>query len=170
MTSPTSPPRRITDVNAEIAALPLGKSEMITYTFENYEQNGVLTYPPDFDSSKKYPLVLLIHGGPRGASMMTFSAGAQLMAAKGWLVFQPNYRGSDNLGRVFQSAISGDAGAGPGRDVIAGIDKVKAKGIVDDSKMAVSGWSYGGYMRPEELHERVVIDGLDHVRVETGFP
>jgi len=78
--------------------------------------------------------------------MMTFSAGAQLMAAKGWLVFQPNYRGSDNLGRVFQSAISGDAGAGPGRDVIAGIDKVKAKGIVDDSKMAVSGWSYGGYM------------------------
>ena len=146
MTSPTTPPRRLTDVNAEIAALPLGKTEVISYSFENFEQNAILTYPPDFDPSKKYPLVLLIHGGPRGASMMTFSAGAQLMAAKGWLVFQPNYRGSDNLGRVFQSAITGDAGAGPGRDVIAGIDTIKARGFVDDTRMAVSGWSYGGYM------------------------
>jgi dipeptidyl aminopeptidase/acylaminoacyl peptidase len=90
--------------------------------------------------------VLIIHGGPRAASMLTFSAPAQLMAAKGWLVFQPNYRGSDNLGRAFQSAISNDAGAGPGRDVMAGIETIKQRGIVDDSKMAVSGWSYGGYM------------------------
>ena len=146
LASPTAPVRRLTDVNADISALPLGKAEMITYNFENFDQNGVLTYPPDFDSTKKYPLVLLIHGGPRAASMLTFSAAAQLMAARGWLAFQPNYRGSDNLGRAFQSAISGDAGAGPGRDVMAGIDAVKARGIVDDTRMAVSGWSYGGYM------------------------
>jgi dipeptidyl aminopeptidase/acylaminoacyl peptidase len=146
MTSPEAPVRRLTDVNADIAALPLGKTEMVSYTFEKFEQNGVLTFPPDFDPSKKYPLVLIIHGGPRGASMLTFSAAAQLMAAKGWLVFQPNYRGSDNLGRVFQSAISGDAGAGPGRDVMAGIETIKQRGIVDDTRMAVSGWSYGGYM------------------------
>jgi dipeptidyl aminopeptidase/acylaminoacyl peptidase len=119
---------------------------MITYTFEKFEQNGVLMFPPDFDPSKKYPLVLIIHGGPRAASMLTFSAASQLMAAKGWLVFQPNYRGSDNLGRAFQAAIQGDAGAGPGRDVMAGIDAIKQRGIVDESKMAVSGWSYGGYM------------------------
>ena len=67
-------------------------------------------------------------------------------AAKGWLVFQPNYRGSDNLGGEFQRAIQGDAGAGPGRDVMAGIEMIKKRGIVDESKMAVSGWSYGGYM------------------------
>jgi dipeptidyl aminopeptidase/acylaminoacyl peptidase len=67
-------------------------------------------------------------------------------AAKGWLVFQPNYRGSDNLGRQFQGAISNDAGAGPGRDVIAGIEAIKQRGIVDETRMAVSGWSYGGYM------------------------
>ena len=146
MTSLDSPPRRLTDVNADIAALPLGKAEVISYKFENFDQNAVLTYPPDFDPSKKYPLVLVIHGGPRAASMLTFSAAAQLMAAKGWLVFQPNYRGSDNLGGAFQRAISGDAGAGPGRDVMAGIDAVKARGIVDETKMAVSGWSYGGYM------------------------
>jgi dipeptidyl aminopeptidase/acylaminoacyl peptidase len=78
--------------------------------------------------------------------MMTFSPAAQLMAARGWLVFQPNYRGSDNLGREFQGAIQNDAGAGPGRDVMAGIDTIKQKGIVDETRMAVSGWSYGGYM------------------------
>src|SRR4029450_9891384 len=68
------------------------------------------------------------------------------MAAPGWLVFQPNYRGSDNLGRTYQGAIRNDAGEGPGRDVIAGIDLLKAKGFVDDTRMCVSGWSYGGYM------------------------
>ena len=146
MASPEAPVKRLTSANDEIASLPLGKSEVISYTFENFAQNGILTYPPDFDASKKYPLVLLIHGGPRAASMMTFSAGAQLMAAKGWLVFQPNYRGSDNLGRQFQGAISGDAGAGPGRDVMAGLETVKKKGIVDETKLGVSGWSYGGYM------------------------
>ena len=145
-TSPDAPVKRLTGVNDEIASLPLGKSEVVSYTFEKFPQNGILTFPPDFDPSKKYPLVLLIHGGPRAASLMTFSAAAQLMAAKGWLVFQPNYRGSDNLGRAFQGAISNDAGAGPGRDVMAGIETIKQRGIVDDSRMAVSGWSYGGYM------------------------
>ena len=146
MSSPDATARRLTDVNGEIASLPLGKTEVVSYSFENFNQNGMLTYPPDFDPAKKYPLVLLIHGGPRAASMLTFSPAAQLMAAKGWLVFQPNYRGSDNLGRTFQSAIQNDAGAGPGRDVMAGIAEIKKRGIVDESKMAVSGWSYGGYM------------------------
>ncbi|HXT72171.1 MAG TPA: S9 family peptidase [Vicinamibacterales bacterium] len=145
-TSPDAPVKRLTTVNDEIASLPLGKSEVVSYTFEKFAQNGILTFPPDFDPSKKYPLVLLVHGGPRAASLMTFSAGAQLMAAKGWLVFQPNYRGSDNLGRQFQGAISNDAGAGPGRDVMAGVEALKQRGFVDDSRMAVSGWSYGGYM------------------------
>jgi dipeptidyl aminopeptidase/acylaminoacyl peptidase len=146
MSSPDVPARRLTDVNSEIASLPLGKTEVVSYSFEKHHQNGMLTYPPDFDPAKKYPLVLLIHGGPRAASMLTFSPAAQLMAAKGWLVFQPNYRGSDNLGRAFQTAIQGDAGASPGRDVMAGIETIKKRGIVDETKMAVSGWSYGGYM------------------------
>lgn len=146
MASTTTAARRLTDVNSEIASIPLGKTEVVSYSFEKFDQNGMLTVPPDFDPSRKYPLVLLIHGGPRAASMMTFSPAAQLMAAKGWLVFQPNYRGSDNLGGAFQRAIGGDAGAGPGRDVMAGIESIKKRGIVDDTRMAVSGWSYGGYM------------------------
>jgi dipeptidyl aminopeptidase/acylaminoacyl peptidase len=146
MATPSDPPRRLTDVNAATAALSLGKSEMLEWKNDTFYENGVLTYPPDFDPSKQYPLVLVIHGGPRGASLLNWGSQAQLLAAKGWLVFQPNYRGSDHLGNTYQRAIQNDAGAGPGRDVMAGIDVIKQKGIVDTTRMAVSGWSYGGYM------------------------
>jgi dipeptidyl aminopeptidase/acylaminoacyl peptidase len=146
MASASAPVKRLTDVNADLAALPLGRTDVITWKNDNFQENGLLTYPPDFDPSRKYPLVLLIHGGPRAASLLNFSPGAQLMAAKGWLVFQPNYRGSDNLGSAYQRAIGSDAGEGPGRDVMSGIEAVKSRGIVDESRMAVSGWSYGGYM------------------------
>ena len=98
--APGAPVKRLTSVNDEIASLPLGKSEVITFKNDDFEQNAILTPPPDFNPSKKYPLVLLIHGS-RLPPLMTFSAGAQLMAAKGWLVLQPNYRGSDNLGQRF---------------------------------------------------------------------
>ena len=66
------------------------------------------------------------------------------MAARGWIVFSPNYRGSNNLGRAYQRAIINDAGEGPGRDVMAGIAAVKARGVTDEHRIAVSGWSYGG--------------------------
>jgi len=61
-------------------------------------------------------------------------------------VFQPNYRGSDQWGSAYQRAIRNDAGDGPGRDVMAGVAEVKKRGFVDESRVAVSGWSYGGYM------------------------
>jgi dipeptidyl aminopeptidase/acylaminoacyl peptidase len=146
MASPTSPAQRLTMVNDELATIPLGKSEVVGWKNDTFEENGIVTYPPDFKPSQKYPLVLYIHGGPAAASMMTWSSQVQLYAAQGWVVFQPNYRGSDNLGRQYQGAIRNDAGEGPGRDVIAGIELLKQKGFVDDTRMCVSGWSYGGYM------------------------
>ncbi|MGH7728490.1 MAG: alpha/beta hydrolase family protein [Vulcanimicrobiaceae bacterium] len=80
------------------------------------------------------------------ASTIDFGLFGQLLAAHGWLVFEPNYRGSDDFGNAYERAIDGDAGAGPGRDVMVGVAAIEAKGIVDASRMAVSGWSYGGYM------------------------
>jgi dipeptidyl aminopeptidase/acylaminoacyl peptidase len=144
--SPTAASKRLTDLNADVAALQLGSTEMIAWQSEGYAQNGVLTYPPGFTPTRKYPLVLLIHGGPRGASLLSFSPQAQLMAAQGWVVFQPNYRGSDNFGNDYARAIRMDAGDGPGRDVMAGLAAVKQRGFVDESRVGVSGWSYGGYM------------------------
>lgn len=138
---------RLTDFNAFAGSLELGKTETVKWTgADNYAQDGVVTYPPGFDGSRKWPLVLYIHGGPRSASKEAFSPRAQLMAAQGWVVFEPNYRGSDNLGNAFQAAIWNDAGAGPGRDVISGLEFLKKRGWVDEAKLAVSGWSYGGYM------------------------
>lgn len=146
MASTSSSPKRLTNFNAEIASLALGRTEVISWQADGFTHNGILTYPPDFSSSQKYPLVLVIHGGPTAASLETFAAQAQIMAAKGWVVFQPNYRGSDQLGNVYQHAIVNDSGAGPGRDVMAGVEAVKQRGFVDTSRIAVSGWSYGGYM------------------------
>jgi dipeptidyl aminopeptidase/acylaminoacyl peptidase len=145
MASATSSPKRLTNLNSEVAGLSLGRTEVITWKSE-FIHNGIVTYPPDFSSGQKYPLVLIIHGGPTAASLQTFAANAQIMAAKGWIVFQPNYRGSDQIGQVYQRAILNDAGAGPGRDVMAGVESLKSRGIVDTTRIAVSGWSYGGYM------------------------
>ncbi|MBS0570356.1 MAG: S9 family peptidase [Proteobacteria bacterium] len=139
-------PRRLTRVNAFADKLDLGRSEPVQWTQDGFAEDGVLTYPPGFDKSKKYPLVLQIHGGPEGASTLRFSPLTQLLAAAGFVVFQPNYRGSTNLGDAYQHAIFRDTGAGPGKDVMAGVDAVKKLRFVDANRIGVSGWSYGGYM------------------------
>jgi len=124
-----SPPRRLTDFNREVASLALGRSEGIEWpTTDGLRADGVVTYPPDFSPGQVRPLVLYIHGGPTAASNEGFSELAQLMAARGWIVLQPNYRGSDNRGNAFQRAIAAGAGEGPGRDVMAGIEALKRRG------------------------------------------
>lgn len=147
LTTDTAAPQRLTDFNAPIVAMQLGKTETIEWDGpDGFRMDGVITYPPEFQPGRKYPLVLYIHGGPRSASKQAFSARAQLLASQDWIVFEPNYRGSDNRGGKFMTAIQNDAGAGPGRDVMSGVEQLKARGIVDESRVAVSGWSYGGFM------------------------
>jgi len=139
--------RRLTDFNHEIASLALGKAARFEWKgTDGFPEDGVLFYPPDFQKDRKYPLVLIIHGGPTASSTTQFSFLSQLMAAHGYVVFSPNYRGSDNLGNAYQRAIWNDAGDGPGRDVIASIDALKKRGFMDASKIGVTGWSYRGYM------------------------
>ena len=146
LSSPTSKPKRLTDFNGPVTTLSLGKVEKVEWTNDEFKMDGVLTYPPDFAPGRAYPLVLYVHGGPAAASKESFGVLPQLLAARGWVVFEPNYRGSDNLGSKFMRGIFNDAGAGPGRDVMAGIEILKKRGVVDTTRMAVSGWSYGGYM------------------------
>lgn len=148
MASATSAPVQVTHVNASIAALETARQETITWPSlkGGPESDGVVTYPVGYQAGKKYPLVLYIHGGPTSASKQTWTAFSQLFAAQGWMVFEPNYRGSDNLGNKYQSAIWNDAGAGPGEDVMAGLAMLEKGGAVDTDHIAVSGWSYGGYM------------------------
>lgn len=142
----TSRPRQLTQFNATLARRALGEVTTLTWRSDGFELSGVLTYPPGFQPGHRYPLVLDIHGGPMSTSNAAFHAFDQLLAAQGWLVFAPNYRGSNSAGDEFQRAIINDAGDGPGRDVMAGIAAIEALGIVDETRIAVSGWSYGGYL------------------------
>ena len=147
LASPTAPPRRLTSFNEPVAALSLGRSERLTWRAKDGQLvDGVVTYPPGYLRGRRLPLVALIHGGPTASSTEGFFPLAQLMAARGWIVLQPNYRGSDNLGNAFQRAIVGDAAEGPGNDIVAGVDTLIARGIADSARVAVSGWSYGGFM------------------------
>src|SRR5271165_376961 len=152
MASTFAPPVRLTDYNAAIDARAQSKVQNIAWTGpDGFSESGVLFYPPSYVAGKKYPLVLQIHGGPTESSIASWRDTdwpglPQYIAAHGYLVFSPNYRGSDGQGNAYQIAIFNDAGDGPGRDVMAGVEAVKALGIIDENRMAVSGWSYGGFM------------------------
>ena len=142
-----SKPKQLTNLNTFVDSLNLGKSIGIEWSGpDGFDEDGVLTYPVDYNKKEKYPLVLVIHGGPEGASTVVFSELAQIFAGKGFFVFQPNYRGSINLGDKYQHAIFRDTGEGPGKDVMAGLKKIESMGFIDTTRIGVTGWSYGGYM------------------------
>jgi dipeptidyl aminopeptidase/acylaminoacyl peptidase len=143
---PGSAPVKLTHLQTVTDGVTLGRQETVRWTSDGKPVVGVLTYPPDYFAGKKLPLVLYLHGGPTSASLQGFTPPAQIFAARGWLVFEPNYRGSNNAGAAFEMAIEQDAGAGPGRDVMSGVELLKQRGLVDETRIAVSGWSYGGYM------------------------
>lgn len=145
--SSTAKPRRLTSFNSWSEGIAFGRAERVTWkTSDGFDADGILVLPHSFSAASMSPLVLLIHGGPTASSNKGFSALAQLMAAEGWAVFMPNYRGSDNLGNAYTAAIVGDMGRGPGRDVMEGIAEVAKRKGIDVSRKAVTGWSYGGFM------------------------
>ncbi|HEV7179556.1 MAG TPA: S9 family peptidase [Candidatus Baltobacteraceae bacterium] len=137
----------LTDNNAFVARAGVAKTISVEWksTKGTFDEDGVLTYPLGYKGGKA-PLVLRIHGGPQGASGVGWVTQRQEFAAHGYFVFEPNYRGGTNMGDAFQHAITDDAGDGPGKDVMAGVAAVEKMGVVDTSRIAVSGWSYGGYM------------------------
>jgi dipeptidyl aminopeptidase/acylaminoacyl peptidase len=145
--SPGAKAKRLTDFNHEITALDLSRTDTFEWKGpDGFAEDGVVVYPPDFSRDKKYPLLLYIHGGPVFASTTDFDFYMQRWASHGYVVFRPNYRGTDNLGNKYQRAIMNDAGDGPGRDVMSGIAALEKQGFIDESRIGVSGWSYGGYM------------------------
>jgi dipeptidyl aminopeptidase/acylaminoacyl peptidase len=145
-------PRRLTDFNHAIAALNLGRVDTVRWHNGGFDESGVVTYPPNFDATRKadpahvFPMVLRIHGGPTLTSEAMFDPFYQLAASHGYIVFAPNYRGSSNFGNAFEHAVYNDASVGPGSDIAAGIDAVEKLGFVDKNRLGVSGWSYGGQL------------------------
>lgn len=144
--SAKSRPVRLTRFGDSLAGKRLGKVETVGWANGGFEHDGVLVYPPDYDRAKAYPLLVDIHGGPELSSNEAFDFSAQFYAAQGWIVFQPNYRGSSGQGNRYQKAILGDLVKGSGDDVLAGVDKVVATRPIDRKRVALTGWSWGGVM------------------------
>lgn len=110
---------------------------------------GFLMKPPAFDPAKKYPMVVLVHGGPQGTFGDDFHYrwNAEMFAAPGYVVFMPNFRGSTSYGEAYKDAITLHWGDRPYEDIMTGVDFVAAKfPFVDSDRVAAAGASYGGYM------------------------
>lgn len=150
--SVSSAPVRITNVNARFAVYAYPRSVEVRWNAPDGQRNdGILTYPDGYVAGRKYPLVVYSHGGPEAAASLWFLGGEvgplrDAFAARGDLVFEPNYRGSDNLGSAHEHAIYRDPGNGPDSDVISGIAMLEHRGLVDTSRIAAVGHSYGGFM------------------------
>jgi dipeptidyl aminopeptidase/acylaminoacyl peptidase len=143
--------RKLTDTNPQTANFALGETEVVTWkSTDGFEVEGVLLKPVGYTPGRRYPTLVVAHGGPAGAFVNNYRVGGleggQMWAGQGWAVFYPNPRGSSNYGEKFLRANINDWGGGDYRDIMSGVDALIARGIADADKLAHIGWSYGGYM------------------------
>ncbi|MDF1502761.1 S9 family peptidase, partial [Roseisolibacter sp. H3M3-2] len=139
---------QLTDANPQVRSLALGETTEITWTSKDGKPvGGVLVKPVGYEPGKKYPLLVAIHGGPASADVLGFNGGygAQVYAGSGWVVLMPNYRGSTNYGEAHKTGIVGNYFDPGYQDIMTGVDKLIADGMVDSTKMGVLGWSAGGH-------------------------
>jgi dipeptidyl aminopeptidase/acylaminoacyl peptidase len=145
-----SAPRKLTDTNPHARSFALGTTEVVSWKSDGFTIEGVLLKPVTFQEGKRYPLVVVAHGGPSGAYVdnyrVGYGDGGQNWAGEGWLVLYPNPRGSTQYGQTFEQANFKDWGGGDYRDLMTGVDALIARGVADPDKLAFQGWSYGGYL------------------------
>ena len=141
-------PRRLTHINDKLfSQLNLTEPEGIWYSsFDGKKIHAWIQKPPDFDPSKKYPLILNIHGGPHAAYGFVFDHEFQWMAAKGYVVLYPNPRGSTSYGQQFGNIIQYHYPGDDFRDLMLGVDEVLKRGYIDPKKLGVTGGSGGGLL------------------------
>jgi len=144
-------PRRLTDSNPWLEEIAFGKQEVIEYRASNDELllQGILIRPVEDVPGQRYPLILHIHGGPeahvRNGWLTYYSHAGQLAAARGFMVFYPNYRGSTGRGVEFSKLSQGDAGGKEFDDYIDAIDHLADFDWADSNRVGIMGGSYGGY-------------------------
>jgi dipeptidyl aminopeptidase/acylaminoacyl peptidase len=143
-----APAHPITHYNDARKAL-WGKSESVHWTSDAFPVQGWLLYPAHYDPAKKYPLIVSVHGGPSSAVLPQWpDLGYNPIAfsALDYFVLMPNPRGSYGEGEAFTQANQKDFGYGDLRDILAGVDAVSAQLGIDQQRIGVTGWSYGGFM------------------------
>lgn len=141
---------RLTKLNDELLSrIAMGTTEDLWWEgADGARVQGHLIKPPNFDPAKKYPALLLIHGGPQGAwsDSWSYRWNPQPFAARGYVILMPNPRGSSGFGQQFIEQISGDWGGRVYTDLMNGVDKLVSLPYVDGSRLGAAGGSYGGYM------------------------
>ncbi len=145
---PASEVRRITGLNDSLFdELTLAAAEYMPYKgADDWDIDGWILKPNDFDAAKKYPLVVEIHGGPQTQYGHGFFHEMQLLVAKGYIVLYTNPRGSCGYGYDFSLAVRGAWGDKPATDIMNGVDALLQRGYVDEQRIGVTGGSYGGFM------------------------
>jgi dipeptidyl aminopeptidase/acylaminoacyl peptidase len=149
---PDLKPRKLTDMTAQVANWTRGTQEVISWkSRDGATIEGVLHKPVGFQPGRKYPLLVVIHGGPTGVSRPALfsSTGTypiDIWTAGGALVLEPNYRGSAGYGEAFRSLNVRNLGVGDAWDVLSGVDKLIADGLADPNRVGTMGWSQGGYI------------------------
>jgi dipeptidyl aminopeptidase/acylaminoacyl peptidase len=130
--------------------LPQGQAYQWTNNEDNQTIEGILHYPPGKFQEKNLPVLVLMHGGPVDASLNYFIGNwytwAPMAAAEGWLVFEPNYRGSTGYGDRFVNEIRYQPLTRPEKDILSGIDRLIQDGIADKTKLTIGGYSYSGIL------------------------
>jgi dipeptidyl aminopeptidase/acylaminoacyl peptidase len=138
----------LTHTNSGVQAT-WGRAESVEWENEGSAVQGWLIPPPKVESGRRYPMVVVVHGGPSGVVTSGWPEGLSLphlLATEGYYVFEPNPRGSYGRGEAFTRANVKDFGGGDLRDILSGVDRVLATRPVDADRVGVFGWSYGGYM------------------------
>ena len=139
----------VTSANAHVRRMT-GLARSLTWTSEGNPVQGWLIFPPDRKPGVKYPIMTYVHGGPAFAHYALYPSGPfafqAALAARGYIVFEPNPRGSYGQGEAFTRANVKDFGYGDLRDILLGLDAVNQTIPVDPKKVGIFGWSYGGYM------------------------
>lgn len=143
-------PERVTDLNAErLAGVVMHAAEDISWVgADGRTVRGMLVRPPQFRAGERYPLLVLIHGGPQGAWLDTFHSrwNAQAFASGGYVTVLLNPRGSTGFGQPFVDQVSRDWGGRVYIDVMAGVEHAARFAFVDSTRIGAAGGSYGGYM------------------------
>jgi dipeptidyl aminopeptidase/acylaminoacyl peptidase len=143
-------PARLTDSNPRLADIRFAPQEVVAYTARDGQSlEGVLIRPRDEQPGRRYPLIMVVHGGPEAhysnGWLTGYSVPGQLAAARGFAVFYPNYRGSTGRGVAFSKLSQGDPAGKEFDDLVDGVDHLVAAGLVDRDRVGITGGSYGGY-------------------------
>ena len=151
MAANAASPKQVTHVFDYLGRdIKLGRQEAIQWKgADGVTVEGIVTYPVDYTPGQKYPLAVMTHGGPQAADKYSIGSMAyeiQVLAGKGYVSLQPNYRGSTGYGDAFLRDMVGHYFQNAHLDVLAGVDELIRRGIADPDRMVKMGWSAGGHM------------------------